>query len=349
MSRVYRIATLVGLLGAGVVLPAAAQQACVRAAHLSPDAPAVDILVDGAEAFTDVSFPAFGPYANLMPEGYGVQVTVADSPETVVLDVPLRVQANRSYTVVAVGELADIEALVLADDNAPTMPGMGTVRVLHASPDAPLVDITLPDGTTLIDDLEFKTASEYLPLPVGDYTVQVRDDTGTMVVVDDIPLGIAEGQVVTVAAVGLLSGEPAFSILPSVDAPNDCASDFQSFSYAGMWFDPAQNGQGVQLAQNGDVLQGAWYVYDETGMPTFFSFDGMLDEDGNFSGDLLSWSGPPLGTTWDESLVDGVMAGTVSIDFADAVLAGELDWSLDDGPSGSLSLVPYIPAPAMEE
>jgi len=349
MFSVYRIGILSGLtVGLVWTVPALAQQACVRAAHLSPDAPLVDVLVDGTEVFADVGFPAFGPYANLMPGGYTIQVTVADSPGTVVLDVPLRVQANRSYTVAAVGELSDIEALVLADDNAPTLPGTGMVRVLHASPDAPTVDITLPDGTTLIDDLSFKTASDYLSLPAGDYTVQVRDETGATVVVDNIALSLTEGQVVTVAAVGLLTGMPMFSILPSVDAPNDCTGQFQSFSYAGMWYDPAQSGQGVQLAQNGDVLQGAWYVYDAMGMATFYTFDGMLDEDGDFSGDLLAWSGPALGTMWDESLVMGMAAGTVTIDFADGVLAGELDWSVTDGPGGSLSLEPYMPAPAME-
>jgi hypothetical protein len=65
------------------------------------------------------------------------------------------------------------------DDSNPTDPGDSMedamLRVVHASPDAPGVDIYV-DGDTqpLIVDLEYGDASSYLTVPAGDYTVEIR-------------------------------------------------------------------------------------------------------------------------------------------------------------------------------
>ena len=51
------------------------------------------------------------------------------------------------------------------------------VRVFHASPNAPAVDIYV-NGSLVFENLSYKEFTEYVPLPMGEYNVQVyqKDD-----------------------------------------------------------------------------------------------------------------------------------------------------------------------------
>lgn len=80
------------------------------------------------------------------------------------------------------------------------------VRVLHASPDAPAVDIYLDD--TAVDALKnvpFGTISDYLPIPAGDHNVKVYAAGTTSDPVIDADVTVSAGASYTVAATGALA------------------------------------------------------------------------------------------------------------------------------------------------
>ncbi|ERJ11317.1 DUF4397 domain-containing protein [Haloplasma contractile] len=82
------------------------------------------------------------------------------------------------------------------------------VRFVHLSPNAPAVDITLPDGTKLFVDTAYKEVTDYIPVGAGTVDLQVRP-TGTNQVALRIPNVIFDpGQMYTVYAIGLLNGNP---------------------------------------------------------------------------------------------------------------------------------------------
>ncbi len=116
MPRIMQRA--LGLLGglglvAALAMPVAAQnEAFVRVVHASPDAPNVDVWVDGETVLTDVPFTAVSDYLTLPAGTYNVQVTATGSTEPVI-DADLTLDAGMSYTVAATGLLADITATVL--------------------------------------------------------------------------------------------------------------------------------------------------------------------------------------------------------------------------------------------
>jgi len=110
-----------------------------------------------------------------------------------------------------------IEPLVLVDDNTAPASGQARVRFVHAGPDAPTVDVTLTDGTTLFDDVSFKEASAYISVAAGTYDLQVRDESGAVVVLTLADVTLAAGRVYTVFAVGLLAGDPALTALLTLD------------------------------------------------------------------------------------------------------------------------------------
>ncbi len=193
-------------------------KARVRVVHASPDAPAVDVWVNGAVAFANAPFTGITDYAELDPAAYNVQVSPAGATEPIVINADLELTADTDYTVVAVGQLENVEPLVLVDNNSAPAAGKAHVRFVHASPDAPAVDIAVTGGPVLFANIPFKGVGDYLPVDAGTYDLEARV-AGTETVALSIPgVALEAGNVYTVFAMGLLEGDPALAAVPSIDA-----------------------------------------------------------------------------------------------------------------------------------
>jgi hypothetical protein len=219
MKRLLILATVLVLtLSLAGSAFAADGMARIRVAHASPDAPAVDVWVNGAVAFSSAPFTGITDYASLAPGSYQIQVTPAGVADPVVIDAVLDLAADTDYTVVAVGELASIEPLVLIDNNSAPAAGKAHVRFVHASPDAPAVDIAVAGGgPILFANVTFKGTGDYLPVDAGTYDLEVRL-AGTNTVALSVPgVSLSDGTVYTIFAMGLAGGEPTLTAVPSAD------------------------------------------------------------------------------------------------------------------------------------
>ena len=215
------VGALVALLTTSVTAFAAGPR--VRVIHASPDAPAVDVWVDGAKAFSDASFKDATAYAPLTAGEHKVQVVPAGQTEPAVIDATLTLAEGKDYSVAAVGLLADIEPLVLEDNNAAPAAGKAHVRFVHASPDAPAVDIAVKGGPVLFSNVPFKGVGDYTPVDAGTYDLEVRL-AGTDTVVLPLPgVKLDAGTVYTAWAMGLAAGEPALTAVLTVDAQHNAA------------------------------------------------------------------------------------------------------------------------------
>jgi hypothetical protein len=177
----------------------------IRAVHLSPDAPNVDVWADGNVVFSNVAFGEFSDYATVPFGTYNIQVVPAGATEPVVIDADLRLQPVKDYTVLAVNTLDSIEPIVIADRRFAVHPRQASVRFVHASPDAPAVDIALDDGPVVFADVEFKEVEDYLRLPAGEYDLEVRLAGTDTVALDLPPLTFESGTAYTAVAQGLVS------------------------------------------------------------------------------------------------------------------------------------------------
>jgi hypothetical protein len=190
----------------------------LRVAHMSPNAPNVDVFVDGSAALEDVPFGAVSSYLPLSAGNHTVEITAAGDPETSVFEGEVTLEAATDYTVAAIGEIGDMadqafQPLALVDDNSDPGGDTARLRVLHASPDAPAVDVTVSStGDALFDGVAY-SESGYVEVPANDYTVQIRGDTenndGDVAAEFDVSLN--GGQVYTAFAAGYLTpdDEPA--------------------------------------------------------------------------------------------------------------------------------------------
>ena len=84
--------------------------------------------------------------------------------------------------------------------------GTANVRVLHASPDAPAVDVYLDDKIVdALTDVPFGVISDYLKVPAGDHNVKVYATGTTSSPVIDAAVTVAAGKAYTVAASGAVA------------------------------------------------------------------------------------------------------------------------------------------------
>jgi hypothetical protein len=182
-----------------------ATPARVMVVHASPNAPTVDVLVDDVKVnTTGLSFPNNSGYLDVMSGQRNVKVNAAGTT-TSVINANVNLDANQNYTVFAINNLANIEALLLPDNLTAPASGKAHVRFVHLSPDAPAVDIAVKNGPVLFSNRGFKSATDFTPVDATTYNLEVRL-AGTNTVVLDLPgVALQNGKIYTVFARGYAS------------------------------------------------------------------------------------------------------------------------------------------------
>ncbi|MBL8516631.1 MAG: matrixin family metalloprotease [Betaproteobacteria bacterium] len=96
------------------------------------------------------------------------------------------------------------------------------------------------------------------------------------------------------------------------------------------WGGQAQNGWGLALAQEGSVLVGAWYTYNQQGQPVWYLVQpGQWTGATTYSTTLLRATGSPLiGAVYNPALMNGVQAGTIVLNFSSSS-TGTMTYTVD--------------------
>lgn len=193
--------------------------AAIRVIHNSPDAPAVDVVVNddfNAPLVEDLTFPNAAPnftdFVEVPADTYNIKVTVANTPGTIAIDADLTFEAGLEYSVYATDVLANITPQLIVDDRRPVATG-AKVRIIHGSPTAQDVDIyvTAPgtDITTVAPNFEavaFGAETGYVPLAAGTYTVTVTPTGTTTAAIGPVDITVAAGGTYTAVARDPLPG-----------------------------------------------------------------------------------------------------------------------------------------------
>jgi Domain of unknown function (DUF4397) len=187
----------------------------VRVVHASPDAPALDILVDGQPIAQGLTFGAASEYAALSPGDHQIQAVPSDGGAPII-DQPITVGGWAAYILAAVGPLADLQLQFNEVDVTQTSPGQARLRVLNAVPDAAAIGVGVAGSEELMADaVAFNTVSGYQNVTPGTYDLEVRaSDTGETLM--QAPgVRIDAGQVYDVVALGQAS-EGTIQLLPLI-------------------------------------------------------------------------------------------------------------------------------------
>ncbi len=188
-------------IGAG-----AAGEACVNVVHASPDAPAVDVYVDGALALENLAFPGSSGWVALPAGPHQIDVVATgEDISTAVISAPADLVAGTAHEIAAVGLLAEIAPAINVVDVAELDADTTRIQVVHASPDAGPVDVAVTGGDVLVPALEFPNPSGFLEVPAGSYDLEVRA-AGTMDVALPLPgVALEGGTAYSIYAVGTVA------------------------------------------------------------------------------------------------------------------------------------------------
>jgi hypothetical protein len=184
----------------------------VRIIHASPDAPPVNILVDGDAAVEGADYkqaavltPEVGTYE------IAVEGIIPGGNATVIGPADFTFEENVRYNVVAVGNLANIDAVVFQDEPGFSSSNEVRVRIGHLAPDAPDVDVYVTaagegDDLSAIDPLlstvAFRDVADAVDVPAGDYRIQITAAGGDTAVFDSGSVPLPAGADLFVGAVG---------------------------------------------------------------------------------------------------------------------------------------------------
>jgi len=294
MKRLTFLACSILMLMASSSAFAAARVAVL---HLAPfantlDGTAVNILINGNTAFSNVRFTDFVPYTELPAGSYKIDIVPVGATQPA-MTATFNLSDGTDYSVFAIGNgsTQPLELTALVDDNRAPAAGNVKLRVVHAAPfAADLADTEVSIRTAGGDvvgglvGVPYKVNSGYLEVPAGTYDLKVASNDGSVNYIDPLPAAIPAGAIVTLFAVGDGINQDLgilaypLGMLPLRD-PVDNSSN-------GWWNVMEGTGVGYIMqpipAQN--RLVGTWLTYNDHGAPIFYTFDsGPAGFDGLFA------------------------------------------------------------------
>ncbi len=183
----------------------------LRALHASPDAPDVNILVNGTEVLSEVDYAEGSGFLDVTEQTRVEVEAIIPGGNSVVIDQTLDLGFSADYTVIAVGDVAaPIGPLVISNPtDEPLTPGSFFAQAVHAAPDAPPVDIfvTTPGADLTASapaaaNVSYQDVTDRLEVPAGTYQIRVTlaGDPAT-VVFDSGDVDLPEGAELLLAAV----------------------------------------------------------------------------------------------------------------------------------------------------
>jgi hypothetical protein len=206
-SAVAVTATVVAAVASTAVAPSRFQ-----VAHLSPDAPAVDVYVDNTLVESGLTFGQVGPVQTVGKSG-AMTVTVrlaGTSPAAVpVLSAEVILHPGTTYVLAVANELARLQVGHYTIPTAGLVAAHGRLQVLHALPGGPRLDVTTGHAVPIVDGLGYLEDPPYKDLPDGQYRLLGTTETNPSVLAFDETHMFEANTVYTL----IVTGQPVQTIL----------------------------------------------------------------------------------------------------------------------------------------
>ena len=195
----------------------------VQIIHNSPD-PTVDVYVGETRLIDNFEFRKATPFIDVPADrdlNIGIALPNSTQASDAIANFPVTLGTDETYVVVAGGVVGNTGAtafnLFVNDMARETAQNTNNVEIalFHGSPDAPEVDVVVPGGPIIFDNISFGNFGDYVSVPPGAYKLNVTpsNDNNTVVVSYNADATTLAGQAITAFASGYLGGQvPAFGV-----------------------------------------------------------------------------------------------------------------------------------------
>jgi hypothetical protein len=204
---------LVGCGGSG-----SSTTAQLRILLASPDAPKVNVLVDGKSVAANLAYGNATAYISVQSGSRHVQVVpVSGSP---IFDQTISFASSANQTLLLTGPAASIHPVMLTDGGTTSVAGDGHVRVVNASATMGAADVYIvPVGNSIVGvqpvkaGLAFDADTGYQVTAGGNYEVFMTAPNTTQAFLSTGPISLTAAQNQTVVALDGNSGGFMFALL----------------------------------------------------------------------------------------------------------------------------------------
>lgn len=194
----------------------------VQIIHNSPD-PTVDVYAGNTLFIDDFAFRTATAFVDIPADrtfSVGVAPAGSSSAADAIASFPVNFEMGKSYAVFASGLVGSTPAFTLLTDETRESaldPMKVEFAILHGSPDAPAVNVTVFGGGPLASNIAYGEFTPYLAVSPASYLIQVKlAATNTLVGTYQADLTGLTGGAARVFASGLLGGLPGFGLFAAL-------------------------------------------------------------------------------------------------------------------------------------
>lgn len=189
----------------------------LRVFHAVPDAPPIDVYINDKKIVGNLRFKQFSEYLPIPRGTYSLKVFQAGTMSLPIISKKLIIDGNEIATIAAINMTKDVALMSINEPMLKIKPANTNLRFIHLSPNSPHVDVVLPSGGMLFQDIGYAETTDYIPVAPATYTVQVKP-TGSNKVVLTVPnITLKPERYYTIYAIGLLDGKPPLQVVIPLD------------------------------------------------------------------------------------------------------------------------------------
>lgn len=189
----------------------------IRLLHASPGALAVDVYANNKPLAKNLAYKDFTQYLSIPSGNYNITVFPTGKKNNPLSETALYIPPHSIFTIAASGSPPNLTLLAIPEPIKTIPQNKLYIRFAHLSPDAPNVDVVLPNGTKLFRNVSFKEFTDYMLVGPGKYTFEIRPFNTQKTVLYVPNVNLKPGRYYTVYAVGLASGKPSLQALIPMD------------------------------------------------------------------------------------------------------------------------------------
>ena len=185
----------------------------VRIIHAVPNAPNVDVYVNGSLLTSNLAFGKISKYITLTSGEYEFQLFVTGTYDKPLLSQTIPLIANANYTVSIVTLANNLFLFRLKYDNIPLNKSQAFLRFINLSSNAPLLSLSLPNGIVLFNGAEYLETTGYYQLSSGIYNFEVLLGSSEITTKYIKNITLDGGKLYTIYIIGLFNGKPPLGYL----------------------------------------------------------------------------------------------------------------------------------------
>lgn len=189
----------------------------VRMFHASPNTKNVDIYANDKILVKNLPYRGFSEYLNLPSGNYNIKIFLTGDKMNPILNTTLTFGPKTIYTVAIANTLDNLFLIPYIDPIIPHEKNKAYLRFTQLSLNTPKVDITLPNGEVLFQNVYFGENTNYVSLSPGTYTLQIRP-SGTSKIALIIPnIRLRGNKFYTMYSIGILGKTPPLQVVIPLD------------------------------------------------------------------------------------------------------------------------------------